>query len=126
MKGSVSFGGSELHPFRLAWCSALAAFNKAGCVGWCGVLLVFGGDIGVIVGFSVVSFPTYCMRVGYPHDFHLHIFAMAAMVSEVVVGFGGFQIGANLLLDDGCGDCVLCELAGVDKSAYCRLVSVYP
>ena len=126
MEGSVSFGSSELHPFRLAWCSALAAFNKAGGVAWCGVLLVFGGNIGVVVGFSVVSLPTYCMRVGYPHEFYLHLFARVAMVSEVVVGFGGFQIGANLLLDDGCGDCVLCELAGVDECVNCGLVPIYP
>ena len=126
MEGSVSFGSSELHPFRLAWCSALAAFNKAGGVAWCGVLLVFGGSIGVVVGFSVVSLPTYCMRVGYPHDLYLHLFAKVAMVSEVVVGFGGFQIGANLLLDDGCGDCVLRDLAGVDECVYCGLVPIYP
>ena len=126
MKGSVSFGGSDLHPFRLVWCSALAAFNKAGGVAWSSVLLVFGGNIGVVVGFSVVSLPTYCMRVGYAHDFDLHLFAKAAMVSEIVVSFGGFQVGANLLLDDGCGDCVQCELAGVDECVYCGLVSIHP
>ena len=48
----------------------------------------------------------------------------AAMVSEVVVSFGGFQVGSDLLLDDGCGDCVLCKFVGVDESVYCGLVSI--
>ena len=87
---------------------------------------LLGDFIGRAVGFFVVSLPTYCMRVGYPHDFDLHLFARAAMVSEVVVSFGGFQIGSDLLLDDGRSDSVLCELAGVDKCVYCRLVSIYP
>ena len=56
----------------------------------------------------MVSLPSYRMRVGNPHDLDLHLVAKAAMVAEIVVSFCGFQVGSDLLLDDGGGDGVLC------------------
>ena len=56
----------------------------------------------------MVSLPPYSMRVGNPHDLDLHLVAKAAMVAEVIVSFGGFQVGSDLLLDDGGSNGVLC------------------
>ena len=87
---------------------------------------MLGGGVSGVVVFSAVSFPSYSVRVSNPHDLDLHLFALAAVIPEVGVGFGSFRIGSDLLLNDG-GSCdVLYVLVGLDTGVDGRLVSVYP
>ena len=87
--------------------------------GGSGVVVVGGGGL-------VVSLPTYGVRVGNPHDLDLHRVAIPAVVSEFSVGFGGFEGGSDLLLDDGGGDGIICDFASFDEGVDGGLVAIDP
>ena len=86
---------------------------------------MFGGVVGSCGGF-VVSLPSYGMGISDPHDFDLDPVVRVAVLSEVVLCFGSFQVGSDLLLDDGGGDGIVSDLAGFDKGVDGGLVAIYP
>ena len=73
----------------------------------------------------MVSLPAYGMRIGYPHNLDLHRVAGSAVLSEGVLSFGSFQVGSDLLLDDGGDDGIVGDLVGFDKSIDGGLVAIY-
>ena len=124
VQGTVALGGSKLHPFCFPVCSALVAFDESGCVcGHCRWL--FGGGVCDVVVYSAVSLPSYSVRVSNSHDLDLPLFALAVVIAELGVGFGGFRIGSDLLLDDSGGSDILRVLVCLDEGVDGRLVSVY-
>ena len=85
-----------------------------------GVLI---GSVGV---FYADSLPSHSMRMNYSHDLDLHLFATAAVVPEVGIGFGGLRVGSDFLLYDGGGYGVLCLLVGLGEGVDGRLVTIHP
>ena len=64
--------------------------------------------------------------MSYSHDLDLHLFATAASVPEVGIGFGGLRVGSDFLLYDGGGYGVLCLLVGLHEGVDGRLVTIHP
>ena len=87
---------------------------------------MFGVLIGSVGIFNAVSLPSRSVRMSYPHDLDLHLFATAAMVPEVGIGFGGLRVGSDFLLYDGGGYGVLCLLVGLDVGVDDKLVTIHP
>ena len=79
-----------------------------------------------MVVFSVVSLPSYSVRVSNPHDLDLHLIDTAAMGPEVGVGLGGFRVGSDILLYDGGGYGVLWLLVGLNEGDDGGLVPIHP
>ena len=76
-------------------------------------------------GRFVASLPSNSVVVRNPHDFDLHPVVGIAVSSEVILCFRSFQIGSDLLLDNGGCNGIVGVLVGLDKGVYCRLMSVY-
>ena len=76
-------------------------------------------------GRFVASLPSNSVGVRNPHDFDLHPVVGVAVSSEVILCFRSFQIGSDLLLDNGGGNGIVGVLVGLDKGVYCRLMAVY-
>ena len=87
---------------------------------------LFGGLVGGVSSFDALPLPSYSVRICYPHDLDLHVFATAAMVPEVDTGSGGLRVGSDLLLYDGGGDGMSLLVVSLHEGVYGRLVSIHP
>ena len=87
---------------------------------------LFGILVGGASSFDAVPLPSNSVRICYPHDLDLNLFATAAVVPEVGTGSGGLRVGSDLLLYDGVGDGVLLLVVSLHEGVYGKLVSIHP